>query len=430
MDDDVMIAVDPHKASNTLAVMDPVTRTRDRVGPVREHRAGYRAAAARSPTGGPSGAGRSRVVTGRAGRWRSGWSRDGEPVLDVPAKLAARVRVYSQGHGRKTDRDDAISVGLAALDGDGVLPVPATMPLVEPAAAVRPARGTRRAAHPGGVPAAPAAGRAHPRRHAPRADGEQGRSAARPASARPMTWARSGCICAREHLADIRALDAKIEDRRRADRRPGHGHRHRPDRASYGVGPVIAGRILAEAGRRRPVPDQGPLRLLQRHRADRRVLRRPGPPPAVPRREPADQPRAAHDGRHPDPPPQHRRAAGYYERKRPEGKTPKEALRCLKRRLSDVVYRQLVADQRGTIEACGSPTTRPPTRSTSTSPSRAARAGPHHLQASHARLASKGSSRSTGKTTASSASRSSTPAPGSTATSSTMPKPSAKTAAS
>ena len=45
---------------------------------------------------------------------------DGETVLDVPAKLAARVRVYSQGHGRKTDRDDAVSIGLAALDGSGV----------------------------------------------------------------------------------------------------------------------------------------------------------------------------------------------------------------------------------------------------------------------------------------------------------------------
>lgn len=34
----------------------------------------------------------------------------------------------------------------------------------------------------------------------------------------------------------------------------------------------------------------------------------------------------------------------YYRRKLPAGKTPMEALRCLKRRLSDVVYRQLVAD--------------------------------------------------------------------------------------
>src|SRR6476469_2254880 len=34
----------------------------------------------------------------------------------------------------------------------------------------------------------------------------------------------------------------------------------------------------------------------------------------------------------------------YYRRKRAEGKKPLEALRCLKRRISDVIYRQLVAD--------------------------------------------------------------------------------------
>ncbi len=34
----------------------------------------------------------------------------------------------------------------------------------------------------------------------------------------------------------------------------------------------------------------------------------------------------------------------YYERKQAEGKTPKEALRALKRRVSDVVYRQLISD--------------------------------------------------------------------------------------
>ena len=45
---------------------------------------------------------------------------DGEVVLDVPAKLAARVRVFSQGHGRKTDRDDAVSIGLAAVEAAGI----------------------------------------------------------------------------------------------------------------------------------------------------------------------------------------------------------------------------------------------------------------------------------------------------------------------
>jgi transposase len=37
----------------------------------------------------------------------------------------------------------------------------------------------------------------------------------------------------------------------------------------------------------------------------------------------------------------------YYLRKQAEGKTRKEALRALKRRISDAVYRHLVADSRG-----------------------------------------------------------------------------------
>ena len=36
----------------------------------------------------------------------------------------------------------------------------------------------------------------------------------------------------------------------------------------------------------------------------------------------------------------------YYRRKLAAGKTPMEAMRALKRRLSDIVYRQLVADQK------------------------------------------------------------------------------------
>jgi hypothetical protein len=40
---------------------------------------------------------------------------DGEPVLDVPAKLPARVRVFDTGQGRKTDPVDAHSVAVAGL---------------------------------------------------------------------------------------------------------------------------------------------------------------------------------------------------------------------------------------------------------------------------------------------------------------------------
>jgi transposase len=36
-----------------------------------------------------------------------------ETVIDVPAKLATRVRVYSTGHGTKTDNTDAIAIARA-----------------------------------------------------------------------------------------------------------------------------------------------------------------------------------------------------------------------------------------------------------------------------------------------------------------------------
>jgi transposase len=41
-------------------------------------------------------------------------------VVDVPAKLAARVRLLSTGHGRKSDAADATSVGIAALTATGL----------------------------------------------------------------------------------------------------------------------------------------------------------------------------------------------------------------------------------------------------------------------------------------------------------------------
>jgi transposase len=45
----------------------------------------------------------------------------------------------------------------------------------------------------------------------------------------------------------------------------------------------------------------------------------------------------------------------YYRRKLAAGKTPMEALRCLRRRLSDVVYRQLAADARAQAGAGAGP---------------------------------------------------------------------------
>src|SRR4029450_4925762 len=45
---------------------------------------------------------------------------DGETVLDVPAKLSARARVFATGQGRKSDPVDAYSVAVVALRTSGL----------------------------------------------------------------------------------------------------------------------------------------------------------------------------------------------------------------------------------------------------------------------------------------------------------------------
>ena len=47
----------------------------------------------------------------------------GEQVIDVLAKLSARMRVFATGQGRKTDAIDAHSVALAATRMTGLRPV-------------------------------------------------------------------------------------------------------------------------------------------------------------------------------------------------------------------------------------------------------------------------------------------------------------------
>ena len=108
----VVIAVDPHKASWTAVA---VTAGLAPAGAVRveANRAGYRqlrrfAAAWRDVVG------RSRARPGWVRRWLNGCVQDGITVVDVPAKLARRVRLLSTGHGRKSDPADALSVGIAA----------------------------------------------------------------------------------------------------------------------------------------------------------------------------------------------------------------------------------------------------------------------------------------------------------------------------
>jgi transposase len=107
----VMIGVDPHKTSHTVAALDDHGQLLGQQC-IPASLDGYRQLrqwAGRWPQ-------RCWAVEGAHGIGRALAQRlvDGEQVLDVPAKLAARVRVLSVGHGRKSDPDDAVSVAVAA----------------------------------------------------------------------------------------------------------------------------------------------------------------------------------------------------------------------------------------------------------------------------------------------------------------------------
>lgn len=109
----MVIAIDPHKASWTAAAVDaslqPVATIRVPVS-----RDGYRALrrfATRWPDPTWAIEGASGLGAPLSARLRT----DGIDVVDVPAKLAARVLMLSTGHGRKNDDADAVSVAIAAL---------------------------------------------------------------------------------------------------------------------------------------------------------------------------------------------------------------------------------------------------------------------------------------------------------------------------
>jgi transposase len=110
----VVVAIDPHKTSWTAAVVDGSLRVLATLR-VSVNRTGYR------------------ELRRFAGRWQqASWAiegatglgaplanrlrADGLAPVDVPAKLAARVRLLSVGHGRKSDEADAVSVAVAALN--------------------------------------------------------------------------------------------------------------------------------------------------------------------------------------------------------------------------------------------------------------------------------------------------------------------------
>jgi transposase len=117
----VIIGMDPHKRSATIEVIDEKTAVLA-AGRFGTDKAGYAAMLA----AGRKFGGRIWAIEGCNGIGKHIAHRlvhDGETVLDVPPKLSAQVRVFATGNGRKTDPVDAHSVALAALRAPGLVRV-------------------------------------------------------------------------------------------------------------------------------------------------------------------------------------------------------------------------------------------------------------------------------------------------------------------
>jgi transposase len=114
----VIIGMDPHKRSATIEVIDGQEKILEqgRFGTGRDGYKAMLAAGRRFPD-------RTWAVEGCGGIGRHIAQRlvaDGESVVDVPAKLSARARVFATGQGRKTDATDAHSVAVVALRTQGL----------------------------------------------------------------------------------------------------------------------------------------------------------------------------------------------------------------------------------------------------------------------------------------------------------------------
>ena len=109
----VIIGVDPHKLSVTIEVVDGHEKLLGS-GRFSTDQPGY-AAMRTYVKNWPE---RVWAIEGSNGAGRPLAQRlleAGEDVVDVPAKLAARVRLFDTGHNRKTDARDAHSIAVVAV---------------------------------------------------------------------------------------------------------------------------------------------------------------------------------------------------------------------------------------------------------------------------------------------------------------------------
>lgn len=334
----VVIGVDPHKASNTLVVID----TNEQVLAQQRFpndRTGCRAmrAFARSY--------RDRVwaVEGARGVGAGLAQRlvaEGEAVHDVPARLSARVRALGGGSGRKTDDADAYAVAVAGLRGRDLQVVRPddTVEILRMLSTRRQEVAAQRIATvnrlhdvlcqltPGGAT-----------RHLSATKARSLLSAVRPRD----VVGKARKQLALDYLGELERLDARLKELKK-DLAAVLAEHPTTLLEIYGVGPINAAKILAETADVRRFASRhhfasytgtAPVDVSSgennRHRLNRGGNRRLNHALHI---------AAVVQYRMPGP------GQDYYRRKRDQGKTHLEALRCLKRRLSDVVYRSLVRD--------------------------------------------------------------------------------------
>jgi transposase len=265
----------------------------------------------------------------------------GEWVLDVPATLAARVRVLGSGRSNKTDANDGYSIAVAA----GHAPKLQQVARADHAAVLRllakrnkelgSAR-TRAACRlhallvelvPGGITKEITANRA--------AALLAGVSPADPVEATRHELAL-------EHLADLRRID---EQMRASKRRLADAVRASRTTVTevFGFGPVGAAIAIGQARDVRRFADRdrfaayngtAPIEVGSGGHSVHRLSRRGNR-----QLNHAIHIAAITQIRH-----KHSPGRAFHERKLAEGKTKKEAIRVLKRRISDALYQRLVAD--------------------------------------------------------------------------------------
>src|SRR3954452_14788759 len=336
----VIIGVDPHKLSATIEVVDQNEKLLGS-GRFTTDRVGYDAMRKYAGTW----TDRLWAVEGSNGAGRPLAQRlleDGERVVDVPAKLAARVRLFDTGHNRKTDAHDAHSIAVVAvrtrtlrvLRPDGELEALRMLCDRRDELTRLRVQTVNRLQR---LLAELVAGQA-------KKDLTALQAKAILATVRPRDVAgKTRRRIAVEELADLVAVESKMK-RATAELKVLVKARGSQLMDLHGVGPVVAARTLADVGdiarfadRNRFASWTGTAPLdassgeQNRHRLSRAGNRRMNHMIHI---AAITQLRLDTEGR------------AYYRRKRAEGKKPLEAIRCLKRRISDAIYRQLLADAR------------------------------------------------------------------------------------